>query len=146
MLEVPHSRALVLFTESPVPQTWRFAPVPEEPCPPVIRKPLRLDALLVVRELALKEVLAVMVACFPLSAVTMLVPATVSDPPIVAFPPTASVEFKTAAPVACSSRVAMTSRPCTSALHVTLATLTTELVVNAACFPEMVVLRSTPAK
>ena len=80
MLEVPHSRALVLFTESPVPQTCRFAPVPEEPCPPVIRKPLRLDALVVVRELALREVLLVIVGIFPAIVVLMSTPARYNGP------------------------------------------------------------------
>ena len=108
---------------------------------------MRLDALLVVRELALKGVLAVMVACFPLSAVTMLVPATVSDPPIVAFPPTASVEFKTAAPSACSSRNAMTSRPCISALHVTLAIDSCEVeLMDTPAFAAIVVIMLVPFK
>ena len=115
MLAVPQSTALVLFTLSPVPHTCRFAPVFEEPCPPVMRKPLRLDALLVVRELALRAVLVVMVACFPFSAVMTLVPDTTRVP------------LSVAAPSQCKSRVATTSRPWISAVHVTLATESCEL-------------------
>ena len=60
-------------------------------------------------------------ACFPEMAVITLVPPTLSVPPIDVFPATASVELSTAAPSACSSRVATTSRPWMSAVQVTLA-------------------------
>ena len=102
---------------------------------------------LVVREATLKTLLVVNVACLPLNAVTMLVPATVSDPLIVAFPVTASVEFKIAASSACSSRVAMTSRPWMSALHVTLATDSCEAeLIDAPAFAAMVVIMLVPLR
>ena len=105
-----------------------------------------LDALAVVRELALIAVLLVIEACFPFNAVITLVPCTDSDPESVVLPVTANVEFKIAAPSACSSRVATTSRPWMSALVVRLATLRALFVVSAACFPWRVMLRSTPAR
>ena len=76
-------------------------------------------------EATLNAVLVVSVACLPLNAVTTLVPATVNDPPIVAFPATATVEFKKAAPSACSSRLATISRPRMSPFAVTPALQTT---------------------
>ena len=89
--------------------------MPLVPCPPVIRKPLRLDVLAVVRELTLTALLVVSVACFPEIAV-----ATLPSPVTVSAPPTVTDELSIAAPSACSSRVAMMSRPWMSALVVRL--------------------------
>ena len=100
----------------------------------------------VVTDATLRALLVVSVACLLFNAVMTLVPPTLSDPFNDVAPYTVKVELSVAGPSDCSSPVAVTSRPWMSALHVTLATLTTELVVSAACFPEMVVLMSTPAK
>ena len=142
----PQNTADGLLTLSPVPVTCKSAPVPWNPRPPVMRRPFRLDAEAVVRELALRAVVLTIDGCFPFNALTMLVPCTVSDPDSDVLPVTANVEFKIAAPSACSSRVATTSRPWMSALVVRLATLRALLVVSAACFPWRVMLRSTPAR
>ncbi len=92
-----------------------------------MRTPLRLDVLVVVRELALRAVLVVIVACFPERAVARLpIPVTVN------VPPTLSDELSTAAPSHCSSRVATRSRAWMSPLAVTL--------VSESCDEELIVV------
>ena len=101
----------------------------------------------VVTEATLRALLVVSVACFPLSAVVILVPPTVRAPVIVVAPVTVSVELSTAAPSACSSRVATTSRPWMSALHVTLAIDSCEVeLIDAPAFAAIVVMMSVPFK
>ena len=132
---MPKRRADVLYTASPVPVTRKLAPVPLLPCPPEMRRPpLMVLAALVVTEATLRALLAVNAACFPEMAVeTLPIPATVT------------IELKTAALSQCNSRVAMTSRPCISALHVTLAIDSCEVeLMDAPAFAAIVVIMLVP--
>ena len=58
------------------------------PAPPVIRKPFILDVLVVVRELALRAVLLVIVGCFPAIVVLMSTPARYNGPASIMLLPT----------------------------------------------------------
>ena len=77
-LAQPQNTADGLFTLSPVPTTCKSAPVPWNPRPPLMRKPFMLDAAAVVKELALRAVVLVIVACFPFNAVATFTPAIVT--------------------------------------------------------------------
>ena len=109
-------------------------------CAPLVDTPERPPVMVMPVEACTVATLTadvdVSLACFPEMAVeTLPIPATVT------------VELKTAAPSKCNSRVAKTSRPCISALHVTLAIDSCEVeLIDAPAFAAIVVIMLVPLR
>ena len=98
--------------------TLSCAPLVDTPDrPPVIVMPVVAATVA-----TLTADVVVSAACFAEMEVITLLPPTLSVLLTAIFPATVRLEFSTAVPSACNSRVATTSRPWMSPVHVTLAT------------------------